>query len=258
MSCDLTLTVHTAAYRPGARQVPHEHAELHFSLLLAGSVAETVGRVTESAGPLSVVAKEAGVIHANDFGPEGARLARLAVGAESLGTLLGDARGHEAWRWTHDARVARPFLRLVQRVGDSGHEVAGDDPDVLDLLAAFTARRVAPSHGDPPLWLQDAMGHLREGWQPGLRVSAVARRAGVHPVYLARCIRRWYGVAVGDVMRATRLRVAASAVAAARGTMSDVAHAHGFADEAHFCRTFRDAVGITPGGYRRLLNRLAS
>jgi AraC family transcriptional regulator len=252
----VTLSFHADAYQPGTRQRPHWHDELHLSLVLSGRVAETVGTVTEYAGALSVVAKDAGVVHANDFGAAGAKLARLILPSGTIGSLIDQPSRSPGWRWTHDADVARAFLRLVHRANGGVSSFKVGDPDLLDLLAAFTARPAPLTRGRPPAWLEQTMEDLRASWNPGLTVADVARRAGVHPVYLARCVRRWFGTGVGEEIRRLRIRSAAAAVAEKGRTVSNVAHASGFADEPHLCREFRRTVGTTPGRYRALVKDL--
>jgi transcriptional regulator GlxA family with amidase domain len=41
-------------------------------------------------------------------------------------------------------------------------------------------------------------------------------------------------------------------LAAGRMAIADVAHATGFADQAHLSRVFKQATGLTPRGFRRL------
>ena len=101
------------------------------------------------------------------------------------------------------------------------------------------------------------MESMRAEWHPALSVADVARRAGVHPVYLARCVRRWYGVGLGEELRRIRLNAAAQALAGSEETVSRIAHAHGFADESHLSREFARATGSTPGRFRRLVRTLA-
>jgi AraC family transcriptional regulator len=252
----ITLSFHADAYRPGTRHPAHSHDALHLSLVLSGRVSETVGSVTEYAGALSVVAKDAGVVHANDFGTAGAKLARLILPLGTIGALVDKPSRSPGWRWTHDARVANQFLRLVHRAKEGVRSFDADDPDLLDLLAVFTARPAPLARGRPPAWLEQTMQELRAAWHPELTVADVARRAGVHPVYLARSVRRWFGTGVGEEIRRLRLRSAASAIAESCGTVSNVAHAGGFADEAHLCREFRRAIGTTPGRYRSLVREL--
>jgi AraC family transcriptional regulator len=250
------LTLRAHGYRDGTRQPPHTHDDLQVSLVLSGCVAETVGSVTEYAGPLSVVAKDAGVRHANDFGPAGAKLAQLSVPGATLGALADRAGPQTGWRWTHDPQVAAPFLRLVRRHRGACPSLPADDPDLLDLLAALTARSAPAPRGRPPAWLADAMRQLRHDWSPQTTVRDVARRAGVHPVYLARSVRRWYGTGVAAELRRQRLRAAIAQLPDEHATVSRIAHNVGFADEPHLCRELRRAAGITPGRYRSLVGSL--
>jgi AraC-like DNA-binding protein len=89
-----------------------------------------------------------------------------------------------------------------------------------------------------------------------MSVRDIAARAGVHPVYLARCVRRWYGVGVAEEMRRARVRAAASELLIGRRTVCFVAHRYGYSDESHLCREFRDSLGITPRRYRILVRDL--
>jgi AraC-like DNA-binding protein len=100
------------------------------------------------------------------------------------------------------------------------------------------------------------MSELRSTWHPGITVADVAQRAGVHPVYLARTVRRWFGTGVGEEIRRLRIRSAAALIAENDRTVSTVAHSRGFADEPHLCREFLHSVGTTPGRYRKRVRDL--
>lgn len=249
-----SLSFHADSYPAGTQHAPHQHDELHLSLVLSGSLAETVGGSTQYAGALSVVAKDSGVVHANHFGLGESRLARLILKSGTIGELIDDPSRSHSWRWTHDASIAKPFLRLVRRAKTSGASFNADDADLLDLLAAFTARPASVAKGRPPTWLTDTMDEIRSSWYSGLTVAEVARRAGVHPVYLARCVRRWFGTSVSEELRRYRLRSAADAVTRSHESISRIAHSAGFSDESHLCREFQRAVGITPGKFRRMVS----
>ncbi len=246
-------------YPAGTRHAPHHHDTLQLSVVLSGQVVETVGGVTEQASALSVVCKAPGVVHADTFGNRGARLARLTLPMGELSHVLDDATRATVWRWTHDPVIAAPFLRLVQhaRTQCATADFPLDHPDVLELLALFTARATREVRGQPPQWLDDTITRLADEWRPGLRVGDVAQRAGVHPVYLARCVRRWYGVGLGQLMRRLQVRHAIARCMDADDPIASAAHAAGFADESHFNRAMRDVTGMPPGRYRRLVRSLA-
>ena len=235
----------------------HRHDELQFSLLLSGAVAETVGGRTEVGQALSVVSKDSGLFHADRFHPAGCKIARLSMPRSIMNDLLDPDRQVSDWRWTHDPRVARPFLVLVRRASIASLKsfyVA--DPDVTDLLAAFSAHRTNRDAGLPPAWLRETMAELRETWTAETTVKHVASRAGVHPVYLARCVRRWYGTTLGDELRRLRLSASVAKLTGDRSTVAAVAYASGYADEPHFCRSVRDHLGFTPRALRSLVARM--
>ena len=246
------LTLVSSGYGSATRQAPHTHDELQISMVLRGTVEERVGASVERASALSVVVKDPGVVHADDFGTTGALTAQLKLHGTTLAELVEHPERALAWRWAHDARVAVPFLRIVARGLEGHRRFSTDDDDVVDLVAALSARVHGPRRAEQPKWLEDAVASVRDDWRPGLTVRDVARHAGVHPVYFARCVRRWYGIGAADLLRRSRLRHAAREIADGVPTIATVAHATGFADEPHLCRDFSRAAGVSPARFRRL------
>jgi AraC-like DNA-binding protein len=75
------------------------------------------------------------------------------------------------------------------------------------------------------------------------RVQSVSRRQ------LERDFRHWLGVAPATYLRLVRFQRAAAAVSAGL-PLAFAAADHGFADQAHMTRVFRDTSGLTPGNFR--------
>jgi AraC family transcriptional regulator len=242
----------SSGYGSATRQSPHAHDELQISVVLRGSVEERVGTCVERASALSVVVKDPGVVHADEFGAEGALTAQLKLHDTTLSALVEHPARALAWRWMHDAMVAIPFLRIVARGLDGHRHFESDDDDIVDLVAALSARVGGQRAAGQPKWLEDAVARVRDDWRAGLTVRDVASAAKVHPVYFARCIRRWYGIGAADLLRRSRLRHAARRIADGDPTIAAVAHDTGFADEPHLCRDFSRAVGVSPARFRRL------
>jgi len=246
-----TLAFRLDDYPTAHRQPPHRHDDLHLSLVLRGGLSETVGGETVQAAPLSVVVKAPDLVHANCWGEGGARLARLALPQASLAVLSEHPGRDVAWRWSHEMHVARPFLQLLHRHQQLGMtRVAAQDTDLSDLVAALTARPAHESTGTAPRWLQDVVQRVHDDWHPLLDGHRLAAEAHVHPVYLARCVRRWYGVSLGSLLRYERLRRTAAALTASRVRGALVAQGCGFADEAHMSREVKSALGLSPRALR--------
>lgn len=83
---------------------------------------------------------------------------------------------------------------------------------------------------------------------PGL--AEIARVVGVHPMHLAKLFRRRFGYSLGEFVRRRRVAWACGQLGDSGATVASIALAAGFADHAHFTRTFRRITGCTPSWYR--------
>jgi AraC family transcriptional regulator len=247
------LRLRVSTYAADLHQYPHTDNVVQISLLLRGRLRESVGRVDALALPLAVTVKDVGLRHEDRFGPEPVEIAQLAWDGGTMRDLVGPSGRAPVWRWGQSHAVARSFLRIVQRASP---RVAPDDPDVVDLLAALVDDTAAIPRSTPPRWLVDSIERWEATWSAGTRVQDVARSAGVHPVYLARCVRRWYGCSTSDVLRQFRRRAAIASIAAGHATMSATAYQLGYADQAHFTHDVRQAFGVPPLELRRAVDRL--
>jgi AraC family transcriptional regulator len=260
LCCD-GVRLRTVRYAPGAVQPPHEHPSASATLIIRGRLLERVGSREETAGPLSVVVKPAGVRHANRFGSEGASALQILFDPGATREHEEDSALRE-WRWIHGGVASRPFLALLAslRRHEAGDSEGIDVESLLyDALAALTRTDPSPRTtrsgrvGCPPPWLARVRERLAGDPEARLRVRDLARDAGVHPVSLARAFRRHYGVSVTTAMRLRRISLAAGQLGDGEERLCDVALGSGFADQAHLCRVFKSSTGLTPLGYRRLV-----
>ena len=230
-------------YAAGWRQPPHAHESTGVTLVVAGGFRETACGREESATALSVVVKPAGVVHADEIGAEGARTILLEIEDPSL---LPERLG--PWRWLHAGPGVRPLLALAAALRGEARPI---EDTVLELLGEVsdTAR---PAPRDPPAWVRRAREALDDADRSAARVRLLAEMLDVHPVSLARAFRRHFGLPVTAYRRRIRLRRAAAQLAGSRGQLTRIAHAAGFADQAHMCREVRAATGCTPGELRAI------
>jgi AraC-like DNA-binding protein len=93
-----------------------------------------------------------------------------------------------------------------------------------------------------------ARAYLVEQWDQPVALSELARCAGLSRFELIRRFRQQTGMTPHAFQ--TNVRVArARAMLRAGDPIAQVAAACGFADQPHLTRTFRRAVGVTPGRY---------
>lgn len=239
--------VREIAYAAGTRQPPHHHDVDSITLILRGGLAETAGRQEQVAGPLSVVVKPAGVVHADRVGPRGARTIQVVLEDD----VLDDRRRLGPWRWIHAGPGVRALLALQRALRVRVPVADAIEERVLELLGEVAADDV-PAGREPPPWLRRAREALHDRLATGVRVRDLAAEAGVHPVSLTRAFRRHYGASVTEIRRRERLRRAAAAIQGTRRDLTRIAHATGYADHAHMCREVREATGRTPSEIRAL------
>jgi AraC-like DNA-binding protein len=81
-------------------------------------------------------------------------------------------------------------------------------------------------------------------------LAACSAHSGLSPFHFLRIFTRVVGVTPHQYLIRSRLRRAASALAVADRSVTEVALASGFNDLANFARAFRRAAAITPTAYR--------
>ena len=219
-------TVRVARYAPHQRLTPHAHEEDSLTLVVQGSVVEEAGHASIAAGPGWSAMRPRGVSHTNRFGPQGA----VVLGVFPLEQTFEELP--RRWLWTGSARAYRAGLRLLGGEEEALTELMGEIEPAgrLDRGAACQARRLLEDQDAP--------------------IGEIARRLGLHPVYLARQFRAAYGLSLRDYRLVLRVRRAADRVLATGATLRRIAHECGFADQSHMCRVFRAVAGWSPGTLR--------
>lgn len=232
-------------YPPGYRQPEHHHDAPSITIVLAGGIRETTRTADVFGGALSVVAKPAGVRHANQVGPRGARTVQVAWVPGGCG-----APGPTRWRWSHDGSASAPLLRLASALRAPGRPTSALEDLVTEAVAA--AESAGRARGDVPGWLARVKQALDDQLEAGVTIGDLAAVAGTHPVSVSRSFRRHFGVTVTEYRRRERVRRAAGRIAASAQSLSAVGHGTGHADHAHLCREFRRLTGLTPSEFRRM------
>lgn len=241
-------------YAPGERMDAHWHDVVTLGMVLRGTVEEGVGGREHQATAGGFVVKPAGTVHANRFGPEGARMASIGLRPGYRPWEHGRVRGLERWRWEDGGPAPRALWRLLRAArgepGLASRLLADGFWEMMDALEDDGAAPGPPAVA--PAWLRRVRDRLHDEREAVPRVRHLAEAAGVHPVYLARAFRRAYGVPVTEYARRLRVRTAADRIASTALPLARVALEAGYADQAHLTRELRRETGLTPGALRRV------
>lgn len=228
---------------------PHSHEQPSISLVVMGAMRERSGHSAEVIWPLSVSLMPAGVVHDDEFGPDGARLLTMHLDATDA------ERGDEAiemsrWRWSHCGPGARELLQLLRALRQ-------DEPRTvlerlaLDAMVASTTPPPQATHRRPPTWLARVRAAIDDDTTPP-SVMELACIGEVHRVYLARKFRQYFGCTMSEYIRRRRVQRAAHLISGTPASLTSIAHAAGFSDQPHLCHTFQNELGVTPSHFRNI------
>ncbi len=153
-----------------------------------------------------------------------------------------------------DARDARDLsAKLLRELADS--DAASPlvfEGTLLDALACAYRVGSAPlTKTRPPLWLLQARDYLHDRARESFRLQEVAAGIDVHPTQLSREFRRFFRVTPGEYVRQRRIDWACRQLTETDRSLTDIALAAGFADQAHFSRVFRRVMHMSPAQYVR-------
>jgi PAS domain S-box-containing protein len=98
-----------------------------------------------------------------------------------------------------------------------------------------------------------AIDRVREQYGDKLRVSDLARCAGVSLAQFERRMKRIFQLSAGQYLMKVRVDAAARLLQNSAMPICEIAQQAGFFDQSRLSRAFRRVTGTTPGQYRRLV-----
>jgi AraC family transcriptional regulator len=111
--------------------------------------------------------------------------------------------------------------------------------------------------GSQPCHIRRALALMEANFAAKLSRVEMARTAGLSVSYFSKLFTQFIGLSPHQYLVRCRLRHSKKLLATAEENLSlvDVAAEAGFADQAHFCRHFRRAYGVSPLAFRRTARR---
>jgi transcriptional regulator GlxA family with amidase domain len=164
-----------------------------------------------------------------------------------------DAPAPRASRWVvfRDRGLLAALLRMHVLLGAGTAGLALEESVVGVAHALRPHLRPGPATapvGPEHAAVRRARAYLTERWDQPVPLAELASAAGLTRFELVRRFRQQTGITPHAFQ--TNLRVArARGMLSAGESIARIAATCGFADQAHLTRTFRRAVGVTPGRF---------
>jgi len=140
------------------------------------------------------------------------------------------------------------LLKLYRELEDEGgHVNASAQMQLLALL-----QPVVKTTKHLPGWALRLNALLQDEWDTVIDLQELATRLGVHPVTISRYFPQYFSATLGDHMRQIKIDRALSFIREKTLSLTEIAYKCGFADQAHFTRTFKTVTGYLPKDFRKI------
>ncbi len=249
---DSGLELLAASYH-GHRFVPHAHDYAVLAITESGEAAGLEGEQGGRLGPGAVLLIPPRVVHAaRSVGSSPWEYRAFYLSAERFDSAAG-AHGRTAMTTVihHAPRLARR-LRELHRDLEAGADAAVTaslDATLRDLAPLFDRAVSAKGERRTNGAVQRVRSLIDHAPLHRWSLGSLARAVGVSPFHLCHSFRRELGTTPYAYALQRRVGVARERLATA-GTISQVAHDLGFADQSHLTRLFLRVFGVSPGEYR--------
>lgn len=237
-------------YLPNTSHELHTDARYRLSIVLSGKLKESSLKEEEWASTASIVYKSPEAWHQNQYGPKGVRIISIEPTLSFLKELE-DWVDLPNWQWYHHPIHAQSAIRFVNSYKNTP-EKNGLESQVMELFSNLIPPE-SKNYKNPPHWLTLILEEIRATFTQPIKVQHLARKAGVHPVYLARIFRQFYHCSIKEYVCQLRLRTAMDALSSSATPLVHIALNNGFADQAHFNRVFKTHLKVSPGQFRAIV-----
>ena len=237
-------------YSPDFKTPTHSHPEAHLCLILDGSSKQTYGKKSRVREPLTTLFYPPNELQSESFGCAGGRIFNVEMDSRWLSHLreysvvgdesVGFRGGSVAWL------MSKLYYEFRQMDAASPLVIEGLTLEII----AEASRKSSASRNRTSRWLELARDILHEKFADNTTLECIAKTVGVHPVYLASSFRKEYHCTIGDYRRRLRIEFACREILKSDSSLVEIALAAGFANQAHFSRTFKRLTGMPPAQYR--------
>ena len=231
--------------------VKHDHQATHMIFVLQGHYVMSAGGQEAILPPRSLIFVPAGTIHANHPRSFSTRILTASISEsqyEWAQECVDLPEAESSFRNVHVAMLGTRLATECARWCDASPLTAAGL--CLELLAA-AAKVTVTEERRPPRWLRAAKELLHDRCCEAVTIADVSEVAGVHPVHLTRTFRRFFHCTPGDYLRKCKIERAAALLRCTHSTIAEVASESGFSDQSHLSKAFRQALGVTPGEFRK-------
>jgi AraC-like DNA-binding protein len=133
--------------------------------------------------------------------------------------------------------------------------IRGRKGDVVGLVGFSRDLQAPDEKSEDFSQVAEAVREIQTRFDEPLKVTDLARRAGLSVYQFDRRMRRIFRITAGQLIQKVRMEAALQRLRAEDTSVAGIAAACGYADQSAFTRKFRETVGYSPTQYRAIMRK---
>jgi AraC family transcriptional regulator len=237
-----------------AEDVPvHRHSNTSIIYVLSGRYRSTADGIREHCDGGTLIFNPSGTVHRDSFEVPGGRFLAITA-SDDTSRLINQVCSLSSSALAISSGESKAIAAALCRGSHSARlgDVRKTEEMCWDLVSAFAGAKFWREH-ESCGWVRRARELLQDECSTNLRLSEVAARLEIHPVYFSRAFRRIFRCTPQQYIVRCRLQKAMHLLRFSRAPLSQIAIESGFYDQSHFSRSFRHHFGVAPYRYRHHL-----
>lgn len=241
------ITITNTSYNNGTFMPTHYHDKTAISFILRGSINETVNDEATLGGIANVIIKPSNTLHKDIFSNNCSIICVYLNAENELKNSIQDVLKN--WSWIHSL----DNYYFLQQILESQNEK--DQLHIInEFIAYYFEQQKTKKYDQPPQWLTELKNILDASYNESLKSKDLAKVFGIHPVYMARVFKRFYGQSIKSYLNILRANGSMAAIANEESKLAHIALDNGYSDQSHLNRKFKDITGLTPFKFKTLIN----
>ncbi len=239
------VTITKAYYSDKTFMPDHCHDRTAISFVLDGAINETVNGNDTLGGIANVIIKPSGTLH-RDIYSDNCSIICIYLNTESeLKKSTQQLLKHWSWLPSVDNYS---FLNTILQSKNEKEQLES----INNFISYYSAKKESISDDLQPAWLRELKQILDASYNESLKSSELAKAFHIHPVYMARAFKKYYGISIKSYINILRANGAMASIINSEDKLAHIAFDNGYADQSHFNRKFKDLTGFTPSHFKAL------
>jgi AraC-like DNA-binding protein len=144
------------------------------------------------------------------------------------------------------------LIQLETNVAPNGDVAVWEQQQLFQRVLRWLSAAAEPETSSPAkICAQRAASFLRNHYKEPITAQELGEQLNFHPVYIARCMQKEYGVSPFDYLNRFRIEQAKLMMVQTDLSIARIAEEVGFQQAAYFSTCFTRYEGVTPRSYRK-------